>query len=520
MSYRVLARQWRPRSFDQLVGQHHVARALANALEQQQLHHAYLFAGTHGVGKTTVARIFAKALSCEQGVSATPCQVCHHCKEIDDGRFIDLIEVDAASRTKVEDTRELLDNVQYAPTKGRFKIYLIDEVHMLSNHSFNALLKTLEEPPEHVKFLLATTDPQKLPATVLSRCLQFKLKAMTQEQINHHLTTILQQEKIAFENAALPLLSQAANGSMRDALSLMDQAIAYCNNDVTVKDIEQLLGIIAPEHLAALLRALANQSGEDLLIQINHMAEQGADFFQVTSQLLSLLQHIAIVQAVPGTAEILSADTQLLIELAQCFSEEDIQLYYQIALIGSRDLHLSPSAKAGFEMMCLRMLTFMPNQSITDKPLSKPKPVAQSQPTQIKKSSPGILTKQNWPEVLESLAIAGPTKAVASHCTVTSFNGNKITMSLASNHQAMMNKKQQERIESAIKEYLGGQPITLEIIISEQQLASTPAAIAQTSEENKQAAAKQSIEKDYQIQSLMHSFDAKVIATSPIESDD
>ncbi len=361
MSHQVLARKWRPHSFPEMVGQTHVQRVLINALESQRLHHAYLFTGTRGVGKTTIARIFAKSLNCEtNGISAHPCGQCNACKEVDSGRFVDLIEVDAASRTKVEDTRELLENVQFAPTRGRYKVYLIDEVHMLSVSSFNALLKTLEEPPEHVKFLFATTDPQKLPATILSRCLQFSLKRLSPEQISGHLAHILAQENIEHQEAALRLLAKAADGSMRDALSLLDQAIAYGAGRLTTDDVSAMLGTIDRGTVVELLNALAAQDAQALLSHTAHIAENNPDFAQVLAEFAALLQKMALVQIVPDTAESFPEEADSLKALARTLSPEDVQLYYQIALLGRRDLPLAPDSRGGFEMVMLRMLAFRP----------------------------------------------------------------------------------------------------------------------------------------------------------------
>ena len=359
MSYEVLARKWRPRTFEEMVGQEHVLRALINALDSDRLHHAFLFTGTRGVGKTTIARILAKSLNCEQGVSSTPCGECSACREIDEGRFIDLIEVDAASRTKVEDTRELLENVQYAPTRGRYKVYLVDEVHMLSNHSFNALLKTLEEPPPHVKFLLATTDPQKLPVTVLSRCLQFNLKRLPQEKIASHLEKVLGAEQIRFEKGALRLLARAADGSMRDALSLLDQAIAHGGGALQEATVGEMLGTIDQGRVRALIRHLAADDGEALLQEAGLLSEQGADFLGVLAELLSLLHRIAVLQTVGEMGEE-PEEEKALSELARLLSPEDTQLFYQIALLGRRDLPLAPDPRSGFEMILLRMLAFRP----------------------------------------------------------------------------------------------------------------------------------------------------------------
>jgi len=357
MTYQVLARKWRPHDFADMVGQSHVLKALQSALGQQRLHHAYLFTGTRGVGKTTIARIFAKCLNCETGVSANPCGECAACAEVDSGRFVDLIEVDAASRTKVEDTRDLLDNVQYLPTRGRYKVYLIDEVHMLSNSSFNALLKTLEEPPPHVMFLLATTDPQKLPVTVLSRCLQFHLKALTPEQIVARLGHILKTEAVAFEEPALPLVARAAKGSLRDALSLLDQAIAHGQGQLKTADVRDMLGFIEHASLAELVSGLTQGDVAAVMQAIGNIESFAPDHEDVLAELLSLLHGAAVVQQLPQSAY---ADQPLCQCLANALSASDIQLYYQIALHGRRDLPLAPSGREGLEMTLLRMLAFRP----------------------------------------------------------------------------------------------------------------------------------------------------------------
>jgi len=360
MTHIVLARKWRPRSFQEVVGQAPVVRALVNSLDQNRLHHAYLLTGTRGVGKTSIARLFAKCLNCQQGVSSTPCGTCQNCLSIDAGRFLDLLEVDAASRTKVEDTRDLLDNVQYAPTQGRYKVYLIDEVHMLSNHSFNALLKTLEEPPPHVKFLLATTDPQRLPITVLSRCLQFHLKNLSQEQIAKQLRFILEAEECRYEPAALTYLAQAAQGSMRDALSLTDQAIAYTNGDVTAQEVKTLLGATEPELLLSLLHHVADANAAAMLEEINTLAEMGVDFPHVLEALLSILHQLTLAQTLPGISLESQQEPEKIAALAQKLTAETLQLYYQIALMGRRDLPFASTPRAGFEMILLRMYAFAP----------------------------------------------------------------------------------------------------------------------------------------------------------------
>ena len=380
MSYQVLARKWRPRSFREMVGQTHVLKALINALDSQRLHHAYLFTGTRGVGKTTIARIIAKCVNCETGITSTPCGECSVCREIDEGRFVDLIEIDAASRTKVEDTRELLDNVQYAPSRGRFKVYLIDEVHMLSSHSFNALLKTLEEPPPYVKFILATTDPQKLPATILSRCLQFSLKNMTPERVVEHLTHVLSVENVPFEDDALWLLGRAADGSMRDAMSLTDQAIAFGEGKVMATDVRAMLGTLDHGQVYDVLHALIDGDAKALLEAVHHLAEQGPDWNGVLSEILNVLHRVAIAQALPDGVDNGQGDRDRVLALAQALPAEDVQFYYQMGLIGRRDLPLAPDPRGGFEMVLLRMLAFRPADT-EDVPRQPLKPVGISQAT-------------------------------------------------------------------------------------------------------------------------------------------
>ncbi|MFC6336405.1 DNA polymerase III subunit gamma/tau [Pseudomonas sp. CCM 7891] len=380
MSYQVLARKWRPRSFREMVGQTHVLKALINALDSQRLHHAYLFTGTRGVGKTTIARIIAKCLNCETGITSTPCGTCSVCREIDEGRFVDLIEIDAASRTKVEDTRELLDNVQYAPSRGRFKVYLIDEVHMLSSHSFNALLKTLEEPPPYVKFILATTDPQKLPATILSRCLQFSLKNMTPERVVEHLTHVLGVENVPFEDDALWLLGRAADGSMRDAMSLTDQAIAFGEGQVMAADVRAMLGTLDHGQVFDVLHALIEGDAKALLEAVRHLSEQGPDWNGVLSEILNVLHRVAIAQALPEGVDNGHGDRDRVLALAQALPAEDVQFYYQMGLIGRRDLPLAPDPRGGFEMVLLRMLAFRPADT-AGAPRQPLKPVGISQAT-------------------------------------------------------------------------------------------------------------------------------------------
>src|SRR5450755_702747 len=378
MSYIALARKWRPKRFAEMVGQEHVLRALANALDSGKVHHAFLFTGTRGVGKTTVARILAKSLNCEtNGVGSNPCGVCAACREIDEGRFVDLLEVDAASRTKVDDTRELLDNVQYAPARGRYKVYLIDEVHMLSTHSFNALLKTLEEPPPHVKFLLATTDPQKLPVTVLSRCLQFSLKRLPASLIGERLKFIAGAEKLPFDPAAMALLARAAEGSMRDALSLLDQLIAFGGGALNEVDARTMLGTIDRGHVGRLIEALARADGSGVLAEVKELDRDAPDYDRALVELAAFLQRVAIVQIVPEAAlQDEEFDAGSLARLAQAISAEDVQLYYQIALGGRRALAMAPEPRAGFEMTLLGMLAFRPGAAVTQDPANRRTSVA------------------------------------------------------------------------------------------------------------------------------------------------
>ena len=378
MSYQVLARKWRPSNFSEMVGQEHVVRALTTALESERLHHAYLFTGTRGVGKTTVARLIAKSLNCEEGVTATPCGVCASCVEIAEGRSVDVLEVDAASRTKVEDTRELLDNVQYAPTRSRFKIYLIDEVHMLSNHSFNALLKTLEEPPSHVKFLLATTDPQKLPATVLSRCLQFNLKNMVPGQIIEHLKHVLSEESVSFDDESLALLARGAEGSMRDALSLTDQAIAHGSGKLVGDDVRAMLGTVSRTKVLDLLQAISTSDVQQALAVVDDLATHSPDYSGALDELSGILHQIAIEQAVPGSLDEASPEFSRLQELAKHLTTDDTQLLWQMAVASKRDLVLASDPRSGLDMAVLRMIAFRPAVIISDAheapPAKKPEP--------------------------------------------------------------------------------------------------------------------------------------------------
>ncbi|EAA8386354.1 DNA polymerase III subunit gamma/tau [Salmonella enterica] len=393
MSYQVLARKWRPQTFADVVGQEHVLTALANGLSLGRIHHAYLFSGTRGVGKTSIARLLAKGLNCETGITATPCGVCDNCREIEQGRFVDLIEIDAASRTKVEDTRDLLDNVQYAPARGRFKVYLIDEVHMLSRHSFNALLKTLEEPPAHVKFLLATTDPQKLPVTILSRCLQFHLKALDVEQIRHQLEHILNEEHIAHEPRALQLLSRAADGSLRDALSLTDQAIASGDGQVSTQAVSAMLGTLDDDQALSLVEAVVDANGERVMSLINEAAARGIEWEALLVEMLSLLHRIAMVQLSPAAlGSDMAAIEQRMRELARTVPPGDLQLYYQTLLIGRKELPWAPDRRMGVEMTLLRALAFHPRMPLPEPETPRQSfapvaPTAVMTPTQVPQQS-------------------------------------------------------------------------------------------------------------------------------------
>ncbi|EIX9031018.1 DNA polymerase III subunit gamma/tau [Klebsiella aerogenes] len=399
MSYQVLARKWRPQTFADVVGQEHVLTALANGLSLGRIHHAYLFSGTRGVGKTSIARLLAKGLNCESGITATPCGVCDNCREIEQGRFVDLIEIDAASRTKVEDTRDLLDNVQYAPARGRFKVYLIDEVHMLSRHSFNALLKTLEEPPAHVKFLLATTDPQKLPVTILSRCLQFHLKALDVEQIRHQLEHILGEEQIAFEPRALQLLSRAADGSLRDALSLTDQAIASGDGRLTVQSVSEMLGTLDDDQALSLIEALVAADGERVMAGVSDAASRGVEWEALLVEMQSLLHRIAMVQLSPSALGADMAAVELRMrELARTVPPADVQLYYQTLLIGRKELPYAPDRRMGVEMTLLRALAFHPRQPL---PEPEAKPMQTAAPAPQQQTAPPVASApppQNLPQ--------------------------------------------------------------------------------------------------------------------------
>ncbi len=514
MSYQVLARKWRPRRFQELVGQDHVVRALVNALENNRLHHAFLFTGTRGVGKTTIARILAKSLNCETGVTATPCGVCPACQEIDSGRFVDLIEVDAASRTKVEDTRELLENVQYAPTHGRYKVYLIDEVHMLSTHSFNALLKTLEEPPPHVKFLLATTDPQRLPVTVLSRCLQFNLKRLPASLIAERLEAILEQEGIEREAPALALLARAGDGSLRDALSLLDQAIAFGGGRVGVQDVSAMLGSIDQRHVLHLLEALAGGEAEGVLRAIEMLDQAAPDYSGVLAELISLLQRLALAQVAPAVLEDDSLiDPDSLRKLAGALSPETLQLFYQIALLGRRDLPLSPEPRGGFEMILLRMLCFRPAlegtapapaetvPSIAPFPVTAPVPATQT--------AVAAVPATEWSTIVADLNLSGMAKELALNCTLQGRDEHTLRLQLAPECAHLRTKNFVDRLGAALQGYYKEPQLRLQIQIAEAGI-STPAREHAEQQAGRRQAAVEAIRQDSNVHALCDTFNGQI----------
>jgi len=509
MNYQVLARKWRPHNFTQVVGQSHVVTSLINALQHNRLHHAYLFTGTRGVGKTTIARILAKAMNCENLQDANPCGVCKVCRDLDEGRFLDLIEVDAASRTKVEDTRDLLDNAQYAPNQGRYKVYLIDEVHMLSGHSFNALLKTLEEPPPHVKFLLATTDPHKIPVTVLSRCLQFNLKRLLPSQILAQMDFILQQEGITFETPALKLLARSADGSMRDGLSLLDQAIVFGNGIVATDSVNAMLGTVAEQPVEDLLTALANTDAPTILNKINDIANTQSDFGEVLQQLLQVLHRIALVQHLPSAIDP-DFDTEMLTTLAKLLSPEDVQLYYQIALLGQKDLELAPDSRSGFEMLMLRMLTFKP---VVDEPaINKPTSDVQTKPAAPVVAPPVQQTHNNndWASIIEQLNLKGMTKELANNCALE-YIDDKVCRLLV-DASILRTATAEDGLLKALQAYRG---TSLKLEFNSQKMTlDTPALQRLKSREDKQQAAVDSIHADSTVQALTQHFDARILPDS------
>ncbi|HEX7815877.1 DNA polymerase III subunit gamma/tau [Dyella sp.] len=560
MSYQVLARKWRPRKFAELVGQEHVVRALTNALDTGRMHHAYLFTGTRGVGKTTIARIFAKSLNCERGESADPCGECAVCTAVDAGRFVDLLEIDAASNTGVDDVREVIENAQYAPARGRFKVYLVDEVHMLSKPAFNALLKTLEEPPPHVKFLLATTDPQKLPVTVLSRCLKFNLKRLLPDQISGQMRHILGAENIAYEDAAIVELARAADGSLRDGLSLLDQAIAYGGGALHADDVRAMLGSVARGQVLGVLEALAMGDGQQLLDECSRIASFSPDFGGVLDDLAAVLHRLQLIQLVPGyRPESGDADDSALVSLAERLQPEDVQLYYQIATTGRRDLAIAPDARTGFEMAMLRMLAFRPvdggqaprrerpvvapasrqaepaatprmapSQPPLDRaqqqapaPVSAPAPVARVEPP-APVAAPAPVSRDVprdarglpiWEALIEQAGLRGPMGQLAQNAHLRERDGQTLVMALQSAHMHLAVEPMVGQMEDRISQALG-ERIKLRFVSDQSVASHTPAARAATAREEAQSAAEQSIESDPLVQSLKREFGAKVIPQS------
>jgi len=552
MSYQVLARKWRPGNFTDMVGQEHILRALINALDEDRLHHAYLFTGTRGVGKTTIARIFAKSLNCETGITSTPCGVCGACKEIAEGRFIDLIEVDAASRTKVEDTRELLDNVQYAPTHGRFKVYLIDEVHMLSGHSFNALLKTLEEPPPHVKFLLATTDPQKLPVTILSRCLQFNLKRMPITLIDGHLKHILAQEAVPFDDASIRLLAHGADGSMRDALSLLDQAIAFGGGKLQYEEVQAMLGTVSRDRVMHILKALVANDAALVMQHVGELADLSPDYASVLAELLAMLHQMALAQKVPDAVDENLVERETLQQLATQVSSEDIQLFYQVGLIGRRDLPLAPDPRGGLEMALLRMLAFKPtleargtapapqavtnqaaapataaainaaNQAPAQQPASQQPAASQpamqqpvTQPVvQAAATEPAKVLQfdDNWAGLVEALNLRGMVKQLAVNCTLQDKSATEVRLMLSRQNEQLLNPAMQKKLEEALCSSLQ-QKLKLHIELGDQQVES-PAKTSERNQAELQQSAEDTIQQDPMVQALKENFNAEVVPNS------
>ena len=558
MSYQVLARKWRPRKFAELVGQEHVVRALTNALDTGRMHHAYLFTGTRGVGKTTIARIFAKSLNCERGESADPCGECAVCTAVDAGRFVDLLEIDAASNTGVDDVREVIENAQYAPARGRFKVYLVDEVHMLSKPAFNALLKTLEEPPPHVKFLLATTDPQKLPVTVLSRCLKFNLKRLLPDQISGQMRHILGAENIQYEDSAIVELARAADGSLRDGLSLLDQAIAYGGGALQADDVRAMLGSVARGQVLGLLEALAIGDGQQLLNECTRIASFSPDFGGVLDDLAAVLHRLQLIQLVPGyRPEGSDADDSALVALAERLMPEDVQLYYQIATAGRRDLAIAPDARTGFEMAMLRMLAFRPAdggeaprrerpaapaarqveqpaaapraappapvERQSAPPMRRPEPApaapapapapAQAAPQPAREVPRDARGLPVWEAVIEQAGLRGPLGQLAQNAHLRERDGHTLVMGLQSAHMHLavepMVSQMEERISNAL-----GERIRLRFVNDQSVAAHTPAARAANAREEAQSAAEESIDNDPLVQSLKREFGAKIIPQS------
>jgi DNA polymerase-3 subunit gamma/tau len=522
MSYTALARKWRPKRFEELTGQEHVLQALSNALATNRVHHAFLFTGTRGVGKTTIARILAKCLNCEVSAGPAPCGECATCREVDEGRFVDLIEVDAASRTKVDDTRELLENVQYAPTRGRYKVYLIDEVHMLSAHSFNALLKTLEEPPPHVKFLLATTDPQKLPVTVLSRCLQFNLKRLSVPLISARIKTILGAEGIAFDDAAVQLVAEAADGSMRDGLSLLDQLLAFGGGKVAEDEARAMLATVDRRQVARLAGLLAEGDPAPLLDYAKSLEEWSPDHGEVLDALATLLVRVALRQALPAYEGDDLYPSALLADLAARITPEDVQLYYQTAILGRRDLAWAPDARSGFEMTLLRMLAFRPGPvASTAAPAAPVAATAGAGPAAAgagaaavagggAKARPVVArsTLDDWSATLAQLEIGGAVRQLASHCAYAGRDGAVVRLSLDPAQQTLRTTALVEKLAQALTRHLG-ETVKVEIGIAQSE-PDTPARAQDRDAEARLAAARRSLEEDPTVRAFRDKFGATI----------
>ena len=540
MSYQALARKWRPKTFERVLGQEHVVSALANGLDNQRVHHAFLFTGTRGVGKTTLARIFAKALNCEQGISSTPCGECVACRGVDQGNFIDLIEVDAASRTKVDDTRELLDNVQYTPTQGRFKIYLIDEVHMLSTHSFNALLKTLEEPPEHVKFLLATTDPQKLPTTILSRCIQFNLKALDIARLTGLLEEILKTEEIAFDPGALQIMARSANGSARDALSLLDQGIAFGNGEVRTEQIRAMLGMIDDDFTWRLLEQVCGGQAAQALETVAALAQRSADFAAALDEMLTALHNLSLYQVSPKAVEWKGIDAAPLAELAPKVDAELLQLVYQIALLGKRDLPLAPDPRSGFEMALLRMIAFRPDadgapqavRQVTpaaDAPQRAPAPaqahteanaVAEADTDAWKDITAAQLVQgERWAAFIQQSGLSGLAREMMMNMLPesASADGGVLNLTLDAGHAHLHDDSRLKKIEQHLAAKLP-QPFKLKVTLAqagaEAKMSETPSQRQERAQQEKQQAAEQAFRQDPKVKELEELFDAEIVGDS------
>jgi len=518
----VLARKWRPKRFSELTGQEHVVKALSNALEQQRLHHAYLFTGTRGVGKTTVARILAKALNCETGITPDPCGKCSACLEIDSGRFVDLLELDAASNTGIDNMREVLDNAQYLPTSGRFKVYIIDEVHMLSTKAFNSMLKTLEEPPEHVKFILATTDPQKIPVTVLSRCLQFNLKQIPEPLIQAHLAKVLGEEGIAGESRALSRIARAARGSMRDALSLMDQAIAYSGGRVEDEMVRNMLGAIDQDYLYAILDALAERSGAKLISVAEGMEERSLEFEAALQDMGVLLHKIALFQIVPEAMGEDMLERDRIADLAVKFDPEEIQLLFQIATHGRNEIGFAPDEYSGFSMTLIRMLAFMPGGERKPVEADAAKPPAKPLAEKPEKApelapEPAPAGALDWMSVSGKLNLSGMAKMLAQHSALQHFDGHKVEFVVPFEHKHLMDKLYQDRVKAALGDYLR-KPVELSFSVGE---GVTPAKVEVDQKHERQMEAVASIEQDPVVRNLVDNFDAKLIESSikPIQGE-